>query len=817
MPASLVAPAQANHRLRFALVLGGLVALTFATYANTLGVPFLFDDIPSIVDNPSIRSWTDWKGILSPPVGEGLTVAGRPIVNASLALNYAWGGLNPVGYHLVNLAIHLVNGVLLYCLVQSTLERQCAEKPAPVGWKLKHPPAEPFAAAVAAIWLLHPLAGTAVTYVVQRAESLATLFMLLALWAFARSTEATRAGRWAGLAWLAGLSGVLTKETAAVVPLLALLYDRTFLAGGFSAALRLRWKTHALLASNWIVLGGLVAAAGGRGGTAGFACDISVWHYLLTQAEAIWLYLSRVVWPHPLVFDHGVPVQTDWIDAAPALGGLLLVLGLTAWAVARRRVAGFLAASFFLLLAPSSSFVPVASQTIAEHRMYLPLAAPLTMIAWSAWSWLGRFAWAGIATAAVALALVSFQRNLDYASEKTIWAHTVQVRPDNPRAHNGLGVALQRSGDEARALIHFREAVRLRADYSEAHNNLGQLLHRQGRHTEALPHLESAVASKPRALAPRLNLAATLVALDRPDAAESHYLQALTVTPASALPRLHYGNHLLQRGRWNEAAAQLAAAARLDPYLVDARANLGQVLLQLGRPQEALAALNEWLQLEPSSGEARLHCASALLRLGRANDALAQLGEALAIQPQFIEARIARARLLLDQGAVAAASEELRTAVAQQPGHAEARRLLAEIQEAGSAAPGSPFQNSASASTALGLLQQGTAQLRANDVATAIATFRQALQLDPDSAAGHHNLALALVRDRRPAEALPHYERFLQAAPNSAVGHFNYALALHLLGRTPEARAATQRALALRPDFPEAQALLRRLGGGSSA
>src|SRR5262249_38465279 len=151
--------------------------------------------------------------------------------------------------------------------------------------------------------------------------------------------------------------------------------------GSFSSALRVRRGYYVALAATWLVLAALVLRGhGARGDAAGFGRGVSPWNYLLTQADALVLYLDRSLWPHPLVLDYGTSVATSLPGVWWQSLGIFLLLIAAVWALTRRPALGFLGASFFLVLAPSSSIVPLVTQTIAEHRMYLPLAGVIALI-----------------------------------------------------------------------------------------------------------------------------------------------------------------------------------------------------------------------------------------------------------------------------------------------------------------------------------------------------------------------------------------------------------------------------------------------------
>ena len=570
-----------------------LVLAALAAYANSFGGTWIFDDLASVLNNPSLR---DWRTAFSPPAG-GLTVSGRPLLNASFATSYALSGPAPWGHHALNLLIHTLAGLTLFGLVRRTLVLPSLAS----RWG---PSALPLAFFAALLWTVHPLQTESVTYLVQRAESLMGLWFLLTLYAAVRSLTSPRPLAWQAAAVVACLLGVATKEVIVVAPVLALLHDRTFAAGSFRAAWQRRRALYVGLFATWLPLAALVLSTGGnRSGTTGFDVGIAPVAYWLTQFEAVTRYLALSVWPHPLVFEYGLSWTGDFATVAPFALVVLPLLAATLWALWRRPALGFFGAWFFALLAPTS-LTPSTVQTIVEHRMYLPLAAVVTLAVLGAPAWLGRRAgWIGLAVA-LAFAALTARRNRTYHSERTLWADTVAHRPANAAAHNGLAVAQLAAGDTPAALGHFAEAVRLapaRADYQA---NYAGALARSGRTADAIAGYEAALRLAPRSADAHANLTLVLSEADRPADALAHGETAVQLAPGSATAHLHLGIALLRAGRAAEAATSLDTALRLDPASPEAHNTLGVALITLGRTAEAAPRFEAALRLRPDYPQA---------------------------------------------------------------------------------------------------------------------------------------------------------------------------------------------------------------------
>ncbi|MEO7702143.1 MAG: tetratricopeptide repeat protein [Opitutus sp.] len=605
----------AGSRRRSLVYGAGLAAAIVMVYWNSLTAPFLFDDLGAVTLNPTIRDL--WSLQTLQPPSDGSTTTGRPLLNLSYAINYAIGGESVVGYHVVNVMIHVLAALVLLGIVRRTLARSTSNGVA----RFSESQASGLAVGVAALWALHPLQTETVTCIAQRSESLCSLFYLGTLYAFIRGTageigkvEPSRKNSLADESgssqprrrgWLAGsvllcLGGMACKEVMVTAPLAVLLYDRTFVAGSFGTAWRRRRRFYFFLAGTWALLGWLViSGAGARGASAGVGLGVSSWEYLLTQARAIVLYLKLAVWPYPLVLDYGTGVDRSLADVAgQAMIVLALLVGVI-WALVRRPTWGFIGAFFFLLLAPSSSVVPLVTQTIAEHRMYLPLASVIVLVVTGA-ARLGRGKALLFPFALLVLLCAAFTiaRNRDYADALIIWTDTAEKFPSSARAHNNLALELDRRGRSAEALQEFARAVSLDARYVSAYFNWGTALLRQGQPQAAVEPLRAAVRLAPNHADAQLALGNALVSLGASAEAVEHYEAALATGPGADV---HYnlGVALAALERDDAAAAQFRTALELQPTLADAHYQLGRIAERRGWPADAAKEFEATLQLSP--------------------------------------------------------------------------------------------------------------------------------------------------------------------------------------------------------------------------
>jgi protein O-mannosyl-transferase len=619
---------RAPGRIQSLAAVFGITLCAVAAYGNCLRAPFVFDDGPAILSNASIRElWPAW-GLLSPP--PGTTLSGRPIANLTFAVNYAMGAVNPLGYHAFNLAIHILAGLALFGVVRRTLML-------PVLSGRFGRDAFPLAFAVALLWVLHPLNTEAVTYIVQRVESLMGLFYLLTIYCFIRSVDSPRPVRWQICAVAACLLGMGTKEVMATAPLMTLLFDRTFVAGSFRDAWRRRGGFYLCLAATWLPLGFLVAGTHwSRHGSAGFTGPVEPVSYWLIQFEAITRYLWLTLWPRKLVFDYGPYLTCSPGEAFSYVPAVAVLLALTIAGLWRRPALGFLGAWFLAILAPTS-IVPVATQTIAEHRMYLPLAAVITAVTLAVFivAGSGRLRWVAFVSLALGLGIATARRNAVYGSELTLWGDTVEKRPDNPRAHCALGFALSTvSGKLPQAISEYETAIHIDPNYSEAYDDLGIALQGvPGRSNDAVRSFEEALRTKPDYPEAACNLGSLLCGIGRlPEGIQ--WLEAATrMKPDYARAIFYLGNALAQSGRTPEAINRYEEALRIRPDFAEASNNLGMILCRTGRTDEGLAHIEEAIRAQPDFVQAHFSRGAALLQLGRSTEANAEFERVLQLRP----------------------------------------------------------------------------------------------------------------------------------------------------------------------------------------
>ena len=503
-----------------------IVVLTCVAYLNSFTGDFVFDDIPEIASNPALdRLWPPWG-----PMFGGENPA-RPLPYFSFAVDRAIWGNATFGYHLTNLVVHVIAALALFDLTRRTLLsprlRDC--------WGSR---AVSLALVIAGLWAVHPLQTQAVTYVYQRIESMAGMFCLVSLAAFARAMAAGWSQKWLVASVVACAAAMACKENAVVLPVLLVLYDWFFTPADapadWRADVRHRGGFHTACFLTWIILAAVILSQAREYQEFG-ASKRSPLTYALTQPGVILHYLRLAILPVGQCFDHSGWPAVEQFEAGqlPAYVAIAALVGLSLFGTVRRQPWAWLGMFFLGTLAPTSSVMPVEAFA-NEHRMYLPLAAVLAAVvlgvaglgprmlrgAASNEARLGR---AGMVTAAiVALALVGLThaRNHVYRSGTAIWVDVLDHDPDNYRALWQLAVKLDWLGNEQDAFTTADRALagkptcevyadlaraKLSAgDYPAAERRFRRGLERQ---RAALPADNRAVLSATNDLATALHLA----------------------------------------------------------------------------------------------------------------------------------------------------------------------------------------------------------------------------------------------------------------------------------------------------------------------
>ena len=544
------------------LASGGLLA-----YSNTFFAPFIFDGV-ALQKQLRQLSWDGQPWLRPPP---------RTIGYLTFDLQHTIHGNWLPGFHAVNLAIHLTAGWLLYWIIHRTILRSGAADSLRVhAWAL--------AITAAAVFVLHPLQTQSVTYLYQRFESLMGMLFLASLACFMQACAATENRRrvlWSVAAWGLVLLSAATKEVGVMAPLVMLWYDRVFVSGSWRAVRQRR---------AWFFLPtGLLFVAGAAflilnrdhymGGGIFKTKSVGVLEYARTQPAVILHYLRLFFWPRGQCLDLVWSPADEWQEIWPPLAGLIALLGLTGWAVWNHAWARFLLGSFFLILAPTSSVLPIVDLAF-EHRMYLPIA-PLATLVTIAAATAGDmlFARSGsgpgrrlleaagpLAAGALVAALgaTTYARNEIYRTRSGAWANVLLTRPNNSRALGNLAWCLAGEGGDRETIVALhRRALSIKPNLAISHRGLASHLF-QTEPEQALVHAREAIRLEPNNPVNFNNLGILLVDSE-PAEAERLFRESLKQAPNEEYVLHNLVRLLINSGRLDEAISILRDAARRHP------------------------------------------------------------------------------------------------------------------------------------------------------------------------------------------------------------------------------------------------------------
>jgi len=690
-------PAAVPHLPRWFLPLILLIAAIALSPA--LRAPFEFDDATAIPANESLRTLWPPSVPLSPP--PNTAVSGRPVVNYTFAINAAvnrWLGVdvrpNPfganktVGFHIVNIAIHLGCALLLFGVIRRT-----ARSPSvPERWRDR---ADWLAGGATALWLLHPIQTEAVHYVVQRTELLVSLCYVGTLYAWIRAWDTTSPSlmrRWRAAAIAICLLGMGSKEVMISAPIMIVLYDRAFCLSSWKALTSDRERVTgyaALLATTaWTIMN---VVSNARHNTVGFNLGVRWYSYLYTQAWAITHYLRLLALPDRLTFDYG---QRPISGAMGVPGALLLGAVATGTIIAWRRTTSlgwlaFLGSWFFMLLAPSSSVVPITTEIAAERRVYLASAAVIVAVlvgvvelgrrltARKRWRVPAKTSIAAATGLALVLAVGTFVRSRVYASAEALWRDaTVQV-PSNPRALTNLASTMfyvtPPKLSDAEAL--YRNAIAVDSTYVQAWTGLASTLVDLGRPDEAVFVLQRAIKIDPEYLDAIGQLGSLL--LRRGDAEHAApYLEQYAAATSNENAYFALGNAYLRNNQIGRALTALRRVVDINPGRVEALRMLGGVLVELEKGSEAAPLLERLVQAgEPSAIDVGL-LAVAYAEVGRSGDAMNRAMAAAAAGESDPPALLLAGRAMLLAGKPENAQRLFEKVLSLKPGDREAAARL---------------------------------------------------------------------------------------------------------------------------------------------
>lgn len=658
-----------------------LTVATTIAYSNSFNAAFHFDDHIRIEENFGIRSL--W------PISAAMENTTRPLGMTTFAINYAVHGYDVWGYHATNLVIHIAAGLTLFGIVRRTLLRgRLAQK-----YCLN---ATPLAFVVALIWTVHPLNTESVTYIVQRLESLMGFFYLATLYCFIRAQDSRWKPSWYAASIVCCAMGMGTKEVMVTAPVMVLWYDRVFVADSWRKLWQDRWSYYACLVSTWglLVWCMLRYQEDFENGLIGAVSGLTPLSYLFSESSVITHYLRLSLWPFGQCLDYGWPVTRTAEEVLPTLilvGALFLT---TIWAIFRHPEWAFLGGWFFVLLAPTSSVVPIVDLAF-EHRMYLSLAAVIAAAVFAANGAMNRMGSrcglslrglsllkGSLAAIVVAqMAVLTWGRNEVYQSEIGLWEDTVRQAPMNARAHGNLAAALRLHGRLDESFEHCRQAIEIAPNSADAQTDYGVVLAERGDVKASVIHHRKALDLKPNNPHVHCNLAISLWKLDLRKEAMRHFERAEQLAPANADIRKDFAKTIAESGLTDQALKYYQIALQIRPNDPSIYYNIGVALQDAGRLDESAGYYREAIRLSPDLAQAHNNLGIVLIASGKATDAIIHFTKAIELAPGLAVAHQNLGNALAEQGQIAKAIDQLQQALEIQPGLNRAAEQLEKLRK----------------------------------------------------------------------------------------------------------------------------------------
>jgi Flp pilus assembly protein TadD len=550
-----------------------LITVTLAVFWQVSNHEFVdFDDHYYVVNNPHVQG-----GITSESVLWAFTSyfggVWMPVSWLSFMLDFELYGLNPGGYHVTNLFLHLANTLLLFLV----LKKSTGEV-----WQ---------SAFVAALFALHPLHVESVAWMAERNDVLSTFFWMLTMGAYLLYVKRPGSARYL-LIVIAFALGLMAKPMLVTLPFVLLLLDYWPLERLESRRSLLRLvlgKTPLFVLSAISCLVTIIVQRkrGGLGSFDDFPLTVTIPNALVSYVS----YLGKMIWPHKLAVFYPHPGSSLPMWQAAGVGLLLVFISVVALWSARRW--SYLAMGWLWYLGtlvPVIGLVQTGNHSMADRFTYIPLIGLFIMVAWGVPEFVRRYHRSRTVVLAVAasavlstLIILTWSQLRIWRNTITLFEHSASVTDNIFAAHTNLEYAFAKQGNDKEAMAHFVKAAEIKPDFARAHNNLGNALARQGREAEAVAQFYEALQLDPNLPGVHSNLGNVLERQGKIEEALSHYSIALQLAPQFAEAHLNLGTFWARQGRNEEARSQFARALELRPNFAEAHNSLGVVLARQGK------------------------------------------------------------------------------------------------------------------------------------------------------------------------------------------------------------------------------------------
>lgn len=623
-----------------------IITLALLSYSNTFDAPFLFDDIDNIVNSPAIKDFSYFKDISKVDQPGNMDSFDKPLFKTrfigylTFAINYSVHKLDVRGYHLFNLLIHTCSLLLLYYLITQTFKLPFFTSPGSGNLTGSR---NFIAFFTTLIFAVHPIQTQAVTYIVQRFASLATMFFLLSLLSYVLfrmslpfSSNRLKSSFFFSTSLISAVLGMKTKEFVLLLPIIIIIYEFLFLDGPFIK--RIRYILPFILTLAVVPLSLKNTAESGLTESAaklsGAFNGISRWDYLTTQFRVIVTYIRLLLFPAKQRFDYDYPIYRTFFTPEVVVSAILLVslfsLGIYLLWISRDknregrplyRLAAFGIFWFFITISAESSIIPIAD-VIFEHRLYLPSIGFFIAVVSSIellrskmkfrFPLVQKLSIYSMLVLAVGLSLATYSRNSVWRNKISLLEDEVRKSPGKARPHSTLGTAYAELNQMDKALYHFKAAIAVDPSYVNAQHSLGVAYLNMGRFAEAASAFKQTIALQFDHAGAHFNLGFIYAQQEHLDEAIREYTTAIMISPQLEMAHNNLGNIYNKRGERKYAINEYLTALRIKPDFVEAHFNLGNTYADLGRIDEAKNEYRTALSFKPDFIEARLKLESSL-------------------------------------------------------------------------------------------------------------------------------------------------------------------------------------------------------------
>ncbi len=583
-----------------------------------------WDDAANLLENPRYRGlgWSE-LGWMFTTFHMGHY---QPLSWVTLGLDYLVWGMDPFGYHLTNLLLHAVNGVVFYFVALRLLSLSASSE----SGRLVLKTAAGFAALFFAV---HPLRVESVAWATERRDVLSGLFFLGTILCYLKANAAGESGlsrqRWLTAAVLVYGLSLLSKVSGVTLPVVLALMDvyplgRLVNGPGkwFGAEARRVWREKLPFLALALAAAVIAPVAISQAGAMSTLEKYGILARLAQASFGLIFYLWKTVLPVGLSPLYELPTRFNPSDWPFVWSGVVVVAVSMGLFVFRRWWPAGLAIWIYyaVMLAPVLGIAQNGPQFVADRYSYLSClgwallagAALLYCYQWAGGS-IGRRAFGffgiGLVTAVlVGLGILTWKQVHVWRDSETLWRHVLTVTEktyfDSSFAHYNLGTILAGRGETKEAIGHYHRALEIYPTYAKAHYNLGNALAREGEVEEAVDHYRQALRIDPAYTKAHLNLGIALARLGDLEGAMEHYRQLLQIDPTEAKAHYNLGAILAGRGKIEEAVDHFRQALRIEPDFAEAHESLGRALAQQGKRDEAIQHYQEALRILQGRSEA---------------------------------------------------------------------------------------------------------------------------------------------------------------------------------------------------------------------